>query len=65
LKLVFFPEMDEGSIVLDYHTPTGTSLDESDRMMREVEKIILKVPEVETYSRRTGTEMGFFYNRTQ
>ena len=60
LETGFLPEMDEGSIVLDYHTPTGTSLDESDRMMREVEKIILKVPEVETYSRRTGTEMGFF-----
>jgi Cu/Ag efflux pump CusA len=29
-------------------------------MMREVEKIIVTIPEVETYSRRTGTEMGFF-----
>jgi CzcA family heavy metal efflux pump len=60
LETGFLPEMDEGSIVLDYHTPAGTSLDESDRMMHEVEKIIMKVPEVETYSRRTGTEMGFF-----
>ena len=54
------PEMDEGSIVLDYVSPPGTSLDETDRMLREVEKIIVKVPEVEAYSRRTGTQMGFF-----
>ena len=52
--------MDEGSIVLDYHSPAGTSLEETDRMLQEVEKIIVKVPEVEAYSRRTGTEMGFF-----
>ncbi len=51
--------MDEGSIVLDYKAPPGTSLEETDRMLREVEKIIVKVPEVETYSRRTGAQMGF------
>jgi Cu/Ag efflux pump CusA len=28
--------------------------------LREVEKILVKVPEVEAYSRRTGTQMGFF-----
>jgi CzcA family heavy metal efflux pump len=60
LETGFLPEMDEGSIVLDFHSPPGTSLDETDRMMREVEKILVKVPEVEAYSRRTGTEMGFF-----
>ncbi len=56
----FLPSVDEGSIVLDYRSPPGTSLDETDRIMREVEKIITKVPEVEDYSRRTGAEMGFF-----
>jgi multidrug efflux pump subunit AcrB len=56
----FLPEMDEGSIVLDYVSPPGTSLEETDRILREVEKIIVKVPEVEAYSRRTGTQMGFF-----
>jgi CzcA family heavy metal efflux pump len=60
LETGFLPEMDEGSIVFDYRSPPGTSLDETDRMMREVEKIIIKEPEVEAYSRRTGTEMGFF-----
>lgn len=56
----FLPEMDEGSIVLDYTTPPGTSLEETDRILSEVDKIIETVPEVKTYSRRTGTEMGFF-----
>jgi CzcA family heavy metal efflux pump len=56
----FLPEMDEGSIVLDYTSPPGTSLEETDRMLQEVEKIIVKVPEVSAYSRRTGTQMGFF-----
>jgi len=60
LETGFLPEMDEGSIVLDYNSPPGTSLDETDHILREVEKIIVKVPEVEAYSRRTGTEMGFF-----
>jgi CzcA family heavy metal efflux pump len=60
LETGFLPEMDEGSIVLDYNSPPGTSLDETDRMLREIEKIIVKQPEVAAYSRRTGTEMGFF-----
>ncbi len=60
LETGFLPEMDEGSIVLDYTTPPGTSLEETDKILREAEKIIVSVPEVEAYSRRTGTEMGFF-----
>ena len=56
----FLPDMDEGAIVLDYHSPPGTSLDETDRMLRQAEKLIVKVPEVASYSRRTGTQMGFF-----
>jgi CzcA family heavy metal efflux pump len=60
LETGFLPEMDEGSIVLDYTSPPGTSLEETDRMLREVEKIISKEPDIEAYSRRTGTQMGFF-----
>ena len=60
LETGFLPEMDEGSIVLDYLSPPGTSLDETDRICREVEKILVTIPEVETYSRRTGAQMGFF-----
>ena len=60
LETGFLPEMDEGSIVLDYATPPGTSLAETDRILKEAEKIITAIPEVQAYSRRTGTQMGFF-----
>lgn len=60
LETGFLPEMDEGSIVLDYHSPPGTSLEETDKILKQVEKIIIAEPEVETYSRRTGTQMGFY-----
>jgi len=60
LETGFLPEMDEGSVVLDYASPPGTSLTETDRILRQVEKIIISVPEVSSYSRRTGTQMGFF-----
>ena len=60
LQTGFLPEMDEGSVVLDYSSPPGTSLEETDRMLKEAEKLIVAVPEVEAYSRRTGTQMGFF-----
>ena len=59
LETGFLPELDEGTIVLDYYTPSGTSLEETDKIMRSVEKIVLDHPEVESYSRRTGTHLGF------
>lgn len=60
LQTGFLPDMDEGTIVLDYKSPPGTTVDETDRMLREAEKLIRQVPEVQDYSRRTGAEMGFF-----
>ena len=60
LQTGFLPEMDEGSIVLDYASPPGTSLEETDQMLRQAEKLIINVPEVSGYSRRTGTQLGFF-----
>ena len=60
LQTGFLPEMDEGSIVLDYNSPPGTSLEETNRLLNEVDKILETTPEVKTYSRRTGTQMGFF-----
>jgi CzcA family heavy metal efflux pump len=59
LKSGFMPEMDEGAFVLDYNTPPGTSLEESDRLLRKVDKILEATPEISTFSRRTGTELGF------
>ncbi len=55
----FLPEMDEGGFVIDYVAPPGTSLSETDRALRQVEKILKETPEVESYSRRTGAALGF------
>jgi CzcA family heavy metal efflux pump len=60
LKTGFLPHMDEGSIVLDYSSIPGTSLAETNRELLQVGKIITSTPEVSAYSRRTGTQMGFF-----
>lgn len=54
----FLPAQDEGAFVLDYLSRPGTSLSETDRMLRHVEAVIQSTPEVESYSRRTGTELG-------
>ena len=59
LKTGLMPEMDEGAFILDYWTPTGTSLAESDRLLQKIETILKETPEVAAYSRRTGTELGF------
>jgi len=56
----FLPEMDEGAFVLDYWTPGGTALAETDRMVHTVERILAETPEVEGTSRRTGAELGLF-----
>ncbi|MEP6568632.1 MAG: efflux RND transporter permease subunit [Acidobacteriota bacterium] len=56
----FIPEFDESAFILDYIAPPGASLQETDRMLRHVEQLIRKVPEVESYSRRTGLELGLF-----
>ena len=52
------PTLDEGGFVVDYWTPAGASLEETNRMVSHIERIIGQVPEVETTSRRTGLELG-------
>lgn len=54
----FMPYMDEGTIAIDYMTKSGTSLTETDRILRQVESIITSIPEVNGYSRRTGLLFG-------
>ncbi|HEY9228933.1 MAG TPA: efflux RND transporter permease subunit, partial [Gemmatimonadaceae bacterium] len=56
----FLPEIDEGAFVLDYTSPGGTALDETDRMLHIVENILLETPEIVGISRRTGAELGLF-----
>ena len=54
----FLPAFDEGAFVLDYIAPAGSSLEETDRMLRHVEQMLKETPEVESYSRRTGLQLG-------
>ena len=56
----FLPEMDEGSLILDFVTPSGTSLVETDRMLGDIEREIDAIPEIVAWSRRTGDQLGFF-----
>lgn len=52
------PEMDEGGFIVDYWMPAGSSLQETDRVISDIEKILHDTPEVESTSRRTGLELG-------
>ncbi len=56
----FLPPMDEGGFVIDYLTPPGTALAETDREVRKIEGLLAKTPEVAAFSRRTGAELGLF-----
>ncbi|MBZ5724804.1 MAG: efflux RND transporter permease subunit [Acidobacteriia bacterium] len=52
------PEMDEGGFIVDYWTPAGSSLEDTNRMVAHIEQLLHRTPEVENTSRRTGLELG-------
>ncbi|MEO6830502.1 MAG: efflux RND transporter permease subunit, partial [Acidobacteriaceae bacterium] len=52
------PKMDEGAFTLDYYMPAGTSLTETDRVLRHVERILKSTPEVSDTTRRTGLQLS-------
>ncbi|HEX4514743.1 MAG TPA: efflux RND transporter permease subunit [Polyangiaceae bacterium] len=58
LQRGFLPTMDEGAFVLDYFLPAGTSLDATDAFARGIERELSSTPEVRTFSRRLGAELG-------
>jgi CzcA family heavy metal efflux pump len=58
LETDFLPEMDEGGFVIDYFSPPGTSLSETNRALLEGEAILRATPDVESYSRRTGARLA-------
>ncbi len=54
----FMPACDEGAFVIDYFTPAGTSLTDTDEAAQRIEQILRETPEVETFSRRTGAQLN-------
>lgn len=54
----FMPRMDEGGFIFDYRAAPGTSLAETNRLLSRVEAIVRSMPEVQSYSRRTGLQLG-------
>jgi len=58
LSTGFLPAMDEGAFVLDFFLPAGTSLEETDRIALAIDRVLRTTPDVVTFTRRTGTELG-------
>ncbi|MHB8485053.1 MAG: efflux RND transporter permease subunit [Candidatus Acidiferrales bacterium] len=56
----FLPEMDEGGYILDYRTPPGTSLEETNQILQKIEQRVAAMPETQAFSRRTGAENGLY-----
>jgi multidrug efflux pump subunit AcrB len=64
LQTGLMPMMDEGAFTVDYWAPSGTSLEGTEKMVREVETILTENPDIQAYVRRTGAELGIFATQT-
>jgi multidrug efflux pump subunit AcrB len=56
----YMPAMDEGAFILDYTTPPESTLPDTQGLLSQIEQILRSTPEVAAFSRRTGTQLGFF-----
>jgi multidrug efflux pump subunit AcrB len=64
LQTGLMPAMDEGAFIFDYLAPSGTPLAQTEEMVRDVEHILSENPDVQSYVRRTGAELGLFATQT-
>jgi CzcA family heavy metal efflux pump len=56
----YLPELDEGAFILDYTTPPESTLADTQMLLAKIEHVLTTTPEVAAFSRRTGTQLGFF-----
>ena len=61
----YLPALDEGAFVLDYFTPPQSSLEDTTVLLGKIEDVLRATPEVAAFSRRTGTQLGFFLDRVE
>ena len=56
----YLPALDEGGFVLDYAVPPQSTLADTEMLVGKIEEVLRHTPEVAAFSRRTGTQLGFF-----
>ncbi|HEY6394344.1 MAG TPA: efflux RND transporter permease subunit, partial [Candidatus Binataceae bacterium] len=56
----YLPALDEGAFILDYLTPPQSTLEDTASLLDNIQHVLGTTPEVAAFSRRTGTQLGFF-----
>ena len=56
----YLPPLDEGAFILDYLTPPQSTMADTTALLESIQSILKSTPEVAAFSRRTGTQLGFF-----